>query len=220
MADCVWHLKVVNSLGFFTRGEKGKIIQKACGFSKHLRLMQKIPRRVSLQSLHNEAEEIASPSEKGNFSVFLRKTFSLRCNEENSLWVLSRNRGRFLEASWRCCLSYSLSQEAKVKFCVCPLTSSCCVCGGESHLHTWFPLSQRSRQRSPQTDRQEAPGTSRCSPTFKRTYHTLWEWVDLPLLLKMVLIDTFNATGVQRLCRSTIKCSKIQTLKYWITVVH
>lgn len=29
MANCVWHLKVVDSRGFFTRGEKGKSIQTA-----------------------------------------------------------------------------------------------------------------------------------------------------------------------------------------------
>lgn len=172
MADCMWHLKVVDSLGFFTRGEKGKSIQTAVWILKTSAADAKDTQKgfTSVASRRGGGDCFAF-RKKGNF-LFLKKTFSLGCTEEKSLWVLSSNSGSFLEASWRRCLSYGLSQEAKMKFCVCPVASSRCVCGGESHLHTWFPLSQGSTQRNPsgQTDRQEAPGTSRSSPrTFKRT---------------------------------------------------
>lgn len=148
--------------------------------------------------------------QKREIFLFLKKTFSLGCTEEKYLWVLSSNSGRFSEAPWRGRLSCGLSQEAKVKFCVCPLASSCCVCGAESHLHTWFPLSRGNTQRSPQgkqTDRklrgvpQQPKNLQKNARYFMRVS---WSTSSFGNSFDQVL--EILSTGVQKFCCLTIKC--------------
>lgn len=178
MADCVWHLEAVNSLGFFKRGEKGKSIQTAVWILKTSAADAKDTQKgfTSVALCRGGGDCFAF--RKREFFLFLKKTFSLGCTEEKSLWVLNSNSGSFLEASWCRCLSYGLSQEAKMKFCVCPAASSCCVSGGESHPHIWFPLSQGSTQRSPQgkpTDRKlqgRRPAAQRPSKELNALYES------------------------------------------------
>lgn len=95
--------------GFFTRGEKGKGIQKAVWILKTSAADAKDTQKgfTSVASQWGGGDCFAF--RKREFSLFLKPTFSLGCSVKNALCLLSDSSRRFLEAPWRRRLSYSLS---------------------------------------------------------------------------------------------------------------
>lgn len=92
-------LKVVDSAGFFMRGERGETIQAAAWILKTSAADAKDPQKgfTSVTSRRGGGDWLAF--RKTEKFLFLKKTFSLGCVEDDSLRVASTNIGRFLEAS-------------------------------------------------------------------------------------------------------------------------
>lgn len=171
MGDCLWRLKVVDSVGFFMRGEKGKTIQTAVWILKTSAADAKDTQKgfTSVASRRVGGDWFAF--RKGNFFLFLKKTFSLGCIEDNSLRVLSGNIRKFSEAVMTSLpVLWSEPRGQSEILCLPPRFILLCLWGWVASPHLVSPQSrQHGEEPSGQTDRQEAPGTSHISPrTFKK----------------------------------------------------
>lgn len=201
-------LKVVDSLGFFTRGEKGTSIQTAVWIRKTSAADAKDTQKGFASVAPRRGGGDCLVFKKGKFFLCLKKTFSLGCTEgkKSSLWVLEQQQRDLLGSVVMCRLSCGRSREAEVKSCLRPAARSCCVSGGESRLHTWFPLSRGSARRSPrgkQTDR-KLRGRPEAAREPSKELHAL-HGSEL-ILEKIVLIKYLKATRGQKFCCSAIEC--------------